>query len=59
MLIRCNRHALNTLKALQDIHIPHLGGIVWEDQKVDPPQAMPWYPDNLGNISARVCAQTS
>ena len=42
------RHALSTLKALQDIHIPHLQGIVWDGAQVDPPRALPWYPDNLG-----------
>ncbi|KAF8541238.1 S-adenosyl-L-methionine-dependent methyltransferase [Trichophaea hybrida] len=40
-------HALSTLKALQDIHVPHLQGIVWDGQQVDPPKAFPWYPDNL------------
>jgi multisite-specific tRNA:(cytosine-C5)-methyltransferase len=44
-------HALSTLKALQEIHIPHLQGITWEGQLVDPPKALPWYPDNLGNSS--------
>lgn len=57
MLTTTRSHALNTLKALQDIHIPHLGNVVWDDQKVDPPQAMPWYPDNLGNIARTDCAR--
>ncbi|KAI5858849.1 S-adenosyl-L-methionine-dependent methyltransferase [Tricharina praecox] len=40
-------HALTTLKALQDIYIPHLKGIEWDGQLVDPPRPLAFYPDNL------------
>ncbi|CCX29922.1 S-adenosyl-L-methionine-dependent methyltransferase [Pyronema domesticum] len=40
-------HALNTLKALRDIHVPHLQGIEWDGQMVDPPKPLAFYPDDL------------
>ncbi|KAI5803314.1 S-adenosyl-L-methionine-dependent methyltransferase, partial [Peziza echinospora] len=40
-------HALSVLSTLQSTHVPHLRGLIHEDQPVDPPSAIPWYPDNL------------
>ncbi|KAG9042186.1 hypothetical protein FS837_011183 [Tulasnella sp. UAMH 9824] len=30
------------------VHIPHLSGIEFEGEKVDPPRSLPWYPRGLG-----------
>ncbi|KAI5845827.1 S-adenosyl-L-methionine-dependent methyltransferase [Morchella snyderi] len=55
-------NALNVLKTLQEIHVPHLSGIIWEDQPVAPPTPLPWFPDNLawqmtaGKAVIRRCA---
>ena len=40
-------HALSVLATLQETYIPHLCQITFEDQPVDPPAPIPWYPDNL------------
>lgn len=34
-------------ESLEQIHIPHLKNIVFEDQAVDEPKPLPWYPDDL------------
>lgn len=48
MNIAAGRHALGVLKTLQEVHVPHLSGLTWEDQPVSPPTPLPWFPDNLG-----------
>ncbi|KAL0636572.1 tRNA (cytosine-5-)-methyltransferase ncl1 [Maublancomyces gigas] len=40
-------HALSVLKTLQEVYVPHLSGLTWEDQPVSPPTPLPWFPDNL------------
>ncbi|KAI9511664.1 S-adenosyl-L-methionine-dependent methyltransferase [Russula earlei] len=32
---------------VQDTYIPHLTGVVFEDQPIPPPMALPWYPNGL------------
>ncbi|KAH9848636.1 cytosine-5--methyltransferase [Lenzites betulinus] len=42
---------------IRDIHVPHLGGVVFEGEQVSPPQQIPWYPDGLAwqfNVAKKV-----
>ncbi|KAI0768186.1 cytosine-5--methyltransferase [Trametes elegans] len=42
---------------IKDVHVPHLGGVVFEGEAVSPPQQIPWYPDGLAwqfNVAKKV-----
>ncbi|KAI0672424.1 cytosine-5--methyltransferase [Trametes maxima] len=42
---------------IKDVHVPHLGGVVFEGEAVSPPQQIPWYPEGLAwqfNVAKRV-----
>ncbi|KAI8990721.1 cytosine-5--methyltransferase [Trametes punicea] len=42
---------------IKDVHVPHLGGVVFEGETVLPPQQIPWYPEGLAwqfNVSKKV-----
>ncbi|KAI0822437.1 cytosine-5--methyltransferase [Trametes gibbosa] len=42
---------------IRDVHVPHLGGVVFEGEQVSPPQQIPWYPGGLAwqfNVAKRV-----
>lgn len=48
MSVAAGRNALSVLKTLQEVYVPHLSGLTWEDEPVTPPTPLPWFPDNLG-----------
>ncbi|KAJ8489873.1 hypothetical protein ONZ51_g2668 [Trametes cubensis] len=42
---------------IKDVHVPHLGGVVFEGEAVSPPQQIPWYPEGLAwqfNVAKKV-----
>ncbi|TBU24699.1 S-adenosyl-L-methionine-dependent methyltransferase [Dichomitus squalens] len=42
---------------IKDVHVPHLGDVVFEGEAVSPPQQIPWYPDGLAwqfNVAKKV-----
>ncbi|KAI0366506.1 S-adenosyl-L-methionine-dependent methyltransferase [Pilatotrama ljubarskyi] len=42
---------------IKDVHVPHLGGVIFEGEAVSPPQQIPWYPEGLAwqfNVSKKV-----
>ncbi|KAI9056453.1 S-adenosyl-L-methionine-dependent methyltransferase [Trametes sanguinea] len=42
---------------IKDVHVPHLGGVVFEGEAVSPPQQLPWYPEGLAwqfNVAKKV-----
>ncbi|KAL1939391.1 hypothetical protein VTO73DRAFT_9947 [Trametes versicolor] len=44
-------------ETIRDVHVPHLGGVVFEGEAVSPPQQIPWYPEGLAwqlNVAKRV-----
>ncbi|KAI9494607.1 S-adenosyl-L-methionine-dependent methyltransferase [Zychaea mexicana] len=41
-------HALSIQRMIKEVYIPAMQEIKIDGQKVEPPQPLPWYPDNLG-----------
>ncbi|CDO68595.1 hypothetical protein BN946_scf184996.g26 [Trametes cinnabarina] len=42
---------------IKGVHVPHLGGVVFEGESVSPPQQIPWYPEGLAwqfNVAKKV-----
>ncbi|KNZ76958.1 Putative tRNA (cytosine-5-)-methyltransferase C23C4.17 [Termitomyces sp. J132] len=43
-----SRQVANTLnRTIQDVHVPALSDVIFEDQRIPPPVQIPWYPDGL------------
>ncbi|KAI0767266.1 cytosine-5--methyltransferase [Fomes fomentarius] len=42
---------------IKDVHVPHLGNVVFEGEALSPPKQIPWYPDGLAwqfNVAKRI-----
>ncbi|KAG8998446.1 hypothetical protein FRB94_006873, partial [Tulasnella sp. JGI-2019a] len=53
----CKPTSATIANMIETVHVPHLSGLVFDGEPIDPPTKIPWYPDGLAyemNASKRV-----
>lgn len=47
VLRKLDRTSATIVNIIDTIHVPHLSGLVFDGEPVDPPKKIPWYPGGL------------